>query len=152
MICGYRRASRNTNDATGNRLFCATSRLTHLAPAHQWLGIAFWIGFSINALAIEIWLRTRAVPLAYRWRRRLTLHQPLNMLHELVKGNRTLIAFTSGATLTGPASASLSPMTAHRHLFHGEIANLGVHLFVASIEFHAKAIFCNCRCIFLAYS
>ena len=40
-------------------VFFATSRLTHLAPS-QFFGIAFWIGFSINALAIEIWLRTSA--------------------------------------------------------------------------------------------
>src|SRR5215469_16057069 len=39
-------------------VFFATSRLTHLTP-QQFFGIAFWIGFSINALAIEIWLRTR---------------------------------------------------------------------------------------------
>lgn len=39
-------------------VFFATSRLTHLTP-HQFFGIAFWIGFSINTVAIEIWLRTR---------------------------------------------------------------------------------------------
>ena len=40
-------------------IFFATSRLTHLPP-NQFFGIAFWIGFSINTLAIEIWLRSRA--------------------------------------------------------------------------------------------
>jgi hypothetical protein len=40
-------------------IFFATSRLTHLSP-HQFFGIAFWIGFSINTLVIEFWLRTRA--------------------------------------------------------------------------------------------
>ena len=38
-------------------IFFATSPLTHLTPS-QFFGIAFWIGFSINALAIETWLRT----------------------------------------------------------------------------------------------
>jgi hypothetical protein len=38
-------------------VFFATSRLTHLAPS-QFFGIAFWIGFSINTIAIELWLRT----------------------------------------------------------------------------------------------
>jgi hypothetical protein len=37
-------------------VFFATSRLTHLTP-HQFFGIAFWIGFSINALVMEFWLR-----------------------------------------------------------------------------------------------
>lgn len=39
-------------------IFFATSRLTHLEP-HQFFGIAFWIGFSINAIGIELWLRSR---------------------------------------------------------------------------------------------
>jgi hypothetical protein len=37
-------------------IFFATSPLTHLAPS-QFFGIAFWIGFSINTLAVELWLR-----------------------------------------------------------------------------------------------
>jgi len=39
-------------------VFFATSRLTHLTP-NQFFGIAFWIGFSINLVAVEIWLRNR---------------------------------------------------------------------------------------------
>jgi hypothetical protein len=39
-------------------VFFATSRLTHLEPS-QFFGIAFWIGFSINTFAIELWLRSR---------------------------------------------------------------------------------------------
>ena len=39
-------------------VFFATSRLTHLTP-QQFFGIAFWIGWSINTIAIELWLRTR---------------------------------------------------------------------------------------------
>ncbi|HEX3351703.1 MAG TPA: DUF2306 domain-containing protein [Terriglobales bacterium] len=39
-------------------VFFATSRLTHLQP-QQFFGIAFWIGFSINTLAVELWLRSR---------------------------------------------------------------------------------------------
>jgi putative flippase GtrA len=39
-------------------VFFATSRLTHLAPA-QFFGIAFWIGFSLNTLVMELWLRRR---------------------------------------------------------------------------------------------
>jgi hypothetical protein len=32
--------------------------MTHLTP-QQFFGIAFWIGFSINTLVMELWLRTR---------------------------------------------------------------------------------------------
>lgn len=39
-------------------VFFATSRLTHLAP-NQFFGVAFWIGFSLNAVAVELWLRSR---------------------------------------------------------------------------------------------
>ena len=38
-------------------IFFATSRLTHLSPP-QFFGIAFWIGFSINTLIVELWLRS----------------------------------------------------------------------------------------------
>ncbi|HTX77832.1 MAG TPA: hypothetical protein VMD29_16610 [Terracidiphilus sp.] len=38
-------------------VFFATSPLTHLSP-HQFFGYAFWIGFSINTVAIELWLRS----------------------------------------------------------------------------------------------
>jgi hypothetical protein len=37
-------------------IFFATSRLTHWTPA-QFFGPAFWIGFSINTLVMELWLR-----------------------------------------------------------------------------------------------
>jgi Predicted membrane protein (DUF2306) len=36
-------------------IFFATSRWTHLEP-EQFFGIAFWIGFSINTIAVELWL------------------------------------------------------------------------------------------------
>ena len=39
-------------------IFFATSRVTHLSPP-QFFGIAFWIGFSINTLIIEFWLRSQ---------------------------------------------------------------------------------------------
>lgn len=39
-------------------VFFATSALTHLKP-QQFFGIAFWIGFSINTIAIELWLRSK---------------------------------------------------------------------------------------------
>jgi hypothetical protein len=39
-------------------IFFATSRLTHLEP-RQFFGIAFWIGFSINTLAVELWLHAK---------------------------------------------------------------------------------------------
>jgi hypothetical protein len=39
-------------------VFFATSRVTHLTP-QQFFGIAFWIGWSINTLAMELWLRTQ---------------------------------------------------------------------------------------------
>jgi hypothetical protein len=39
-------------------IFFATSRLTHLEP-RQFFGIAFWIGFSINTLVVELWFRSR---------------------------------------------------------------------------------------------
>ena len=38
-------------------MFFATSSITHLSPK-QFFGIAFWIGFSINTLIAELWLRT----------------------------------------------------------------------------------------------
>jgi hypothetical protein len=40
-------------------IFFATSRVTHLSP-QRFFGIAFWIGFSINTLIIELWLRSPA--------------------------------------------------------------------------------------------
>ncbi len=39
-------------------VFFATSRLTHLEP-RQFFGLAFWVGFSINTIAVECWLRSR---------------------------------------------------------------------------------------------
>ena len=39
-------------------IFFATSRLTHLQLA-QFFGMAFWIGFSINTIVVELWLRSR---------------------------------------------------------------------------------------------
>jgi hypothetical protein len=39
-------------------VFFATSARTHLGP-HQFFGIAFWIGFSINVVVIELWLHSR---------------------------------------------------------------------------------------------
>ncbi len=39
-------------------VFFATSRMTHLTP-QQFFGIAFWIGFSINTVVMELWLRTQ---------------------------------------------------------------------------------------------
>jgi predicted membrane protein DUF2306 len=36
-------------------VFFATSARTHLQP-NQFFGIAFWIGFCINAVVIELWL------------------------------------------------------------------------------------------------
>jgi hypothetical protein len=46
-------------------VFFATSSRTHLSPG-QFFGIAFWIGFSINAGVIELWLHSK---------RRAQLHQ-----------------------------------------------------------------------------
>ena len=42
-------------------VFFATSRLTHFGP-HQFFGIAFWIGFFVNWIIIECWLRFRNQP------------------------------------------------------------------------------------------
>ena len=39
-------------------IFFATRRLTHLEP-QQFFGLAFWIGFSINTIAVQLWLRSR---------------------------------------------------------------------------------------------
>ena len=38
-------------------VFFATSRLTHLEPK-DFFGYAFWIGFSINTVIVELWLRS----------------------------------------------------------------------------------------------
>jgi hypothetical protein len=40
-------------------IFFATSSLTHLEP-RQFFGIAFWIGFTINTVVVELWLRSRS--------------------------------------------------------------------------------------------
>lgn len=53
-------------------VFFATSRLTHLEPS-QFFGIAFWIGFSINTLAIELWMRRHPVPVPAS---QLSVHRP----------------------------------------------------------------------------
>lgn len=37
-------------------VFFATSRLTHLRP-DEFFGIAMWIGFSINVIVFELWIR-----------------------------------------------------------------------------------------------
>jgi hypothetical protein len=39
-------------------IFFATTSVTHLSP-EQFFGIAFWIGFSINTLIVELWLRSQ---------------------------------------------------------------------------------------------
>ncbi|HEX3569839.1 MAG TPA: DUF2306 domain-containing protein [Acidobacteriaceae bacterium] len=39
-------------------IFFATMRLTHLQP-QQFFGLAFWIGFSINTIAVQLWRRSR---------------------------------------------------------------------------------------------
>jgi len=39
-------------------IFFATSSVTHLSP-ERFFGIAFWIGFSINTLIVELWLRSQ---------------------------------------------------------------------------------------------
>ncbi len=46
-------------------VFFATSSRTHLGPS-QFFGMAFWIGFSINAGVVELWLHSK---------RRTQLHQ-----------------------------------------------------------------------------
>ena len=38
-------------------MFFASSRLTHLQP-NEFFGPAFWLGFCINTLVVEIWLRS----------------------------------------------------------------------------------------------
>jgi hypothetical protein len=38
-------------------IFFATSRWTQLEP-RQFFGVAFWIGFSINTIIVEVWLRS----------------------------------------------------------------------------------------------
>jgi hypothetical protein len=40
-------------------VFFATSKLTHLGP-HQFFGVAFWIGFSVNWIVVESWLRFKS--------------------------------------------------------------------------------------------
>lgn len=39
-------------------VFFATSGITHLTPK-QFFGIAFWIGFSINSVVVELWLHSK---------------------------------------------------------------------------------------------
>ncbi len=54
-------------------VFFATSSRTHLTP-NQFFGIAFWIGFSVNWIAFEIWIRTR-VPQLHTERAPATSHR-----------------------------------------------------------------------------
>ena len=52
-------SSVSNNGSSGHwAYFFATSPLTHLEPK-QFFGIAFWIGFSINTLVVELWLRSK---------------------------------------------------------------------------------------------
>jgi hypothetical protein len=54
-------------------VFFATSQRTHLEP-RQFFGIAFWIGFSINTIAVELWLHsTRPQPQTERMAAHSTL-------------------------------------------------------------------------------
>jgi hypothetical protein len=50
-------------------IFFATNRVTHMQP-DQFFGIAFWIGFSINVSAFELWIRSidrhQKAPVAFR--------------------------------------------------------------------------------------
>jgi hypothetical protein len=39
-------------------VFFATSPITHFTP-QQFFGIAFWVGFSLNTVVMELWLRTK---------------------------------------------------------------------------------------------
>ena len=54
-----RRPSGDCHDSTGHGVFFATSSITHLAP-RQFFGYAFWVGFSINWVVVETYLRSRA--------------------------------------------------------------------------------------------
>ncbi len=45
--------------------FFATSAMTHLTP-REFFGIAFWVGFSLNTVAMELWLRKSSVAEATR--------------------------------------------------------------------------------------
>ena len=55
-------------------IFFASRHLTHLQP-EQFFGIAFWIGFSINTIAVELWLRSRGRQSATE---RMTAHSALH--------------------------------------------------------------------------
>ena len=58
-------------------VFFASSRATHLLP-QQFFGIAFWIGFSINVLVFELWIRSydRASSLDSQSSRERTITSP----------------------------------------------------------------------------
>jgi len=43
-------------------IFFATNGLTHLTP-HEFFGIAFWLGFTIQLIAAEVYIRRRSSPL-----------------------------------------------------------------------------------------
>ena len=59
-LTGYitRLGDRESDQGTPLTFFFATSRLTHLEPS-QFFGMAFWIGFCINTIIVELWLRAR---------------------------------------------------------------------------------------------
>jgi hypothetical protein len=54
-------------------VFFATSGRTHFSP-NQFFGIAFRIGFSINTVVIELWLRSN-------WRARLHRSEQIEQIH-----------------------------------------------------------------------
>ena len=56
----HRRPARDRHHASGDGVFFATQRLTHLR-VDQFFGIAFWIGFTTTYLAGELYLRKHPV-------------------------------------------------------------------------------------------
>ena len=61
-------------------VFFATAAITHLKPS-QFFGFAFWIGFSINTVAMELWLRRGGQGTANEARLRSALSGTKSMSH-----------------------------------------------------------------------
>lgn len=61
-------------------VFFATAAITHLKPS-QFFGFAFWIGFSINTIVIELWLRRGSRRAAKEARLRSALSGTKSMSH-----------------------------------------------------------------------
>ncbi len=92
-------------------VFFATARLTHLVP-QQFFGIAFWIGFSINVLVFELWIRSvdrhRAVRIRLATPKLPHEERPMTSTNSVPRRDRQLQASRDRRSGFSPFSTSSS--------------------------------------------